>query len=238
MRSVKLGNAEKATSWSPQFKASRTVARRADKVGRRNTPMMTYYPTVKGEERPEGLRHYFHWGMACILDGRPDVLAWTAATEPLVIEWRGRPLQFTPDFRVAIKEGFYSIRLIRAGTQMSDIAKERHAAVTAAYRRLDEDLEVVTEEALKADPRASAARELYLHSGTPFREELPEAICEVWAKACPTTLGDIHDSMGADPRAWRELLSLASAGYVHVGLEESLGRRTPVVACNNKGYRT
>ena len=63
----------------PKFKTSKACKPRSDKLGSTSPNIKSWFPTVKGAERMEGLRHYFHKHMAMLLDARPDVDSWDGA---------------------------------------------------------------------------------------------------------------------------------------------------------------
>ena len=238
MRKFNLGAATPAKGWSPQFNIFKPNRNSNDKLGKKNTPIMSYFPTLKGEPRMEELRHYFHKDYALMLDARPIVTAWTADTKPITFKWHGRAMEFTPDFHVVEGEDDrYSVRLIRSGTKDSEVRAERHRAVTAAYEAEDEDLVVITAEELAADPHLPAAKSLFLNRVRDWPEELPEALADAWAGRVPTTLGDVHHELGGGKESWLQLLSLAAEGFLILDLDGGLVPETTVFVCRTRGYR-
>jgi len=237
MRLHRLGANTPAKNWTPAFTVPRGIAPNRAKVGRKNTSIMSYYPTLKGEPRMEGLHRYFHANMATILDARFEVTAWTAATVPTNCEWRGGLFEFTPDFHVLEGQERHSIRLIRKGSARSEIRAERHAAVDRAYREVGERLVVVTEDELAADVRLPAANELFYNRMRDIPRGMPEILVDEFSGTCPTTLGELHAVMGGGDLAWVQLLCLVALGYVHASLDGGLDDRTPVHAVHELGYR-
>jgi hypothetical protein len=237
MRKFCIGNTQASSNWSPKFKASKTRQRRADKLGSAHTPVMSWFPTIKGEPRMEGLRHYFHKGMAMLLDAAPDVTSWTAQTTPIVFELYGKPVEFTPDFIAVENHRTRAIRLLRAGTTMSEKRQERHSAVAAAYQEAEQRLDVITQEELEADMRLPGARTLFIHRQVDMPDDMPWLLAEAWGPKCPTTLGAIHASLGGDAESWDQLLSLSAMGHLHLDLGAALGTETVVLSCDVQGYR-
>ena len=198
---------------------------------------MSYFPTVKGTPRMEGLRHYFHKDMALILDARPDVVEWTADTKPIVLGTGHRQTEFTPDFEVEEEYRTYSIRLLRSGITASETAAERHHAADAEYRERGQSLLVMTAAELTSHPFLPAARTLFQNRGRDWPENLPQAVSDTWTDRCPTTLGRIHEAAGGGQTFWMQLLSLASLGYLELDLDCPLDDDMPVLACRPWGYR-
>ena len=199
---------------------------------------MSYFPTVKGTPRMEGLRHYFHKDMALVLDARFTVTAWTADTRPVACEWRERPFDFTPDFLVDDADGDYAVRLLRHGTMTSERTAERHRAVDRAYRDQGRFLVVMTAEELSTHPSLPAATVLFDKRHRDWPDDLPGDIAEKWGPKCPVFLCEIWDRLGGDQESWLQLLSLAALGYLHLDLDRPLDEETWVYACRPKGYRT
>lgn len=237
MRKHSLGAAAHSGSWSPRFKIAAERKPNTGKTGRKNTPFMSWFPTVKGEPRMEGLRHYFHKDMAMILDARPCVVAWTADTAPIRFEGSSGVLEFMPDFRVDEEDRTYWLRLLPPDTTRSEATAERHGAADDAYRSRGESLTVMTAEEVAAHPQLPTAREVFLNRGRDWPEELPGAVADTWGDDCPTTLGDIHASTGGGREAWLQLLSLVSLGHVLIDMDSGLDADTPVLACRLWGYR-
>lgn len=198
---------------------------------------MSYFPTVKGTPRMEGLRHYFHKDMALILDARPDVVEWTADTAPIVLGEGRRQTEFTPDFDVQEDHRTYSVRLLRSGTTASEAIAERHHTINAEYRKRGEALLVMTAAALTTHPHLPAALALFRNRGRDWPDDFPQTVAEAWADGCPTTLGRIQESIGGGRTAWTQLLSLASLGYLELDLDCPLDADMPVLACHFQGYR-
>ena len=237
MRKLCIGDTEAVSNWSPNFKASKTRARRAGKLGSARTPVVSWFPTLKGEPRMEGLRHYFHKGMAMLLDADPHVTGWTAQTMPIEFRLHGNLLEFTPDFIVTKDLCTRAIRLLRGGTTASEKREERYGAVAVAYRDAEQRLDVVTQEELEADPRLPVARTLFNHRQVDWPDDVPWRLAEDWNDACPVTLGALHAYLGGDAASWTQLLSLAAMGHLHLDIGEALGADTPVLACHACGYR-
>ncbi len=232
-----MGAAPQSGSWSPAFKVRTGQEARTDRTGRRNTSFMSYFPTVKGRPRMEGLRHYFHKDMALMLDARPGVMEWTADTGPITVGEGRRQTEFTPDFEVREEHRTYSVRLLRSGTTASEAAVERHRSVDAEYRTRGEFLLVMTAEDLVGHPHLPAARILFQNRGRDWPENLPHAVFDTWTDRCPTTLGRIHEAAGGGQTFWMQLLSLASLGYLELDLDCPLDDDMPVLACRPWGYR-
>ena len=237
MRKLCIGNATASSNWSPKFKMSNSRKRRADKLGSANTPIVSWFPTLKGEPRMEGLRHYFHKSMAMLLDTLPNVTSWTAQTTPIMFEFNGELLEFKPDFILTGNHRTRAIRLLRAGTTVSEKRQEHHGAVAAAYREAEQRLDVTTQEELEADVRLPGARALFTNRLLDRPDDMPWQLAEAWGNACPVTLGTIHASLGGDPVSWGHLLSLAALGHLHLDLDAGLSADTPVLACKVEGYR-
>ena len=237
MRKFAIGNAGTGSSWSPDFKSSKGRNRRPGKIGRANTRMVSWFPTLKGTPRMEGLRHYFHKHMAMLLDANPDVTAWTTQTAPVVFELYGQPVEFTPDFTVVENRRTRVIRLLRAGTTPSEKREERHSAVAAAYREVEQHLDVVTQEELEGDVCLAAARTLFMHRQVDLPDDLSWRLAEEWGERCPVSLGVLQASLGGDAESWTHLLSLAARGHLRLDFGGTLDGDTLVLACNVGGYR-
>lgn len=238
MRMHRIQLARPGGSWSPGFEGTTGRKARADDTGRKNTLFMSYFPTVKGTLRMEGLRHYFHKDMALVLDARFTVTAWTAETRPIACECRRRPFDFTPDFLVDDIDGNYAVRLLQQGTTTSGRIVERHQAVDRAYRDEGRFLVVMTAEESSTHPYLPAAKALFDNRRHDWPDDLPGAIAEAWEHECPITLRDIRDSMNGDRESWLQLLSLAALGYLHLDLSCPLDEETLVLACHAEGYRS
>lgn len=208
------------------------------KLGRKNTNVVSYFPTLKGEPRMERLRAYRHKDMAMLLDADFRVTGWTAETSPVVLGTGKRAQEFTPDFRVHEGDRAYSVRVTLPGAKPSEARRERHAAVNRAYREHDESLVVVTAEELAADPRLEVAKELFRNRRRDYPAELPEVLADAWGPECPTTLGAILQELGGGIERWLQLLCLAAQGFLHVPLDRGLEASTPVLACTDEGYRS
>jgi hypothetical protein len=235
MRKHCLGAPPHTGSWSPQFLKKERVER-DDKVGRRNTSFMTYFPTIKGEWRSEGLRHYFHKNYALILDAMSEVECWTGAATSIVVAGQ-KPFEFTPDFFVYEATRSYAVRLLRGELVPESPTRRKHAAASDAYETRGQSLVIMTAAELAEHLLLPAAKSLFLNRVRDWPSQLPSAIADRWSDACPTTLGALHVSMGGDSASWLQLLSLVAHGFVQVDLHCGLHPQTPVTACRHAGYR-
>lgn len=235
MRKQMVG-ADTPRNWNPAFSLPRKRKRDGGKLGRKNTNVVSYFPTLKGEPRMEGLRRYHHLDLAMLLDADFRVTGWTAETEPLVLGWGKDTREFTPDFRVQEGDRAYSVRVLLPGMETHEARRERHAAVDHVYRQRGESLVVVTANDLALDPRVAVAKELFRNRRRDHPAELPEILADAWGPECPTTLGTIHRDLGGGPQRWVQLLCLAAQGFVHVPLDKGLNGDTPVLGCRAEKY--
>ncbi|WP_158747674.1 hypothetical protein [Acidisphaera sp. L21] len=226
-----------ASNWSPKFKTSKACKPRSDKLGSTSPNIKSWFPTVKGAERMEGLRHYFHKHMAMLLDARPDVDSWTAQTTPIKLELYGEPVEFKPDFIIDEGHRKRAIRLLRSGVTPSERGRERHGAVARAYREADCHFDVITEEELLSDVRLPIARALFVNRLRDWNQEMPGKLADAWSHRCPIALGEIHRSLGGDAVSWNQLLCLAAFGYLRLDINTGLNAGMAVLGFDVLGYR-
>jgi hypothetical protein len=237
MRKHMIGAVQECVSWSPQFRTIKPRRRATNREGRENTPVMSYFPAIKGEPRMERLRHYFHIDMALLLDARPRVVGWEAEAPAIDVTGGATPFSYRPDFRVQERDEVYCVRLLRSGTNMTPAQAERHDLVREAYRERDEGFRVITQEELTADSALPAARLLFRERVRDWPEDLPELVVAACGAGCPTTLGVIHAQLGGGREAWHWLLSLAAHGFVEIELDGNILPATVVLSCTTRGYR-
>lgn len=206
-----------------------------DKLGQRDTSVVSYFPTRKGEPRMERLRHYAHRALAVLLETDPQVLTWTTEAEPLPLGDGERACEFVPNFWVVERRRRVAIRVLRADRLRGSRQQERHAAVRDAYDKRGVCFEVRTEEAIAADPRLPAARYLLWHRAWDVPDEVAVRVGAMAADP-PRTLGQLHARLGGAAETWPQVLSMVARGGIEICDTVEVGPGTEVVACRMRGH--
>ncbi len=205
------------------------------KLGQKDTSVVCYLPTIKGEMRMEKLRHYSHRNYAILLDTDPEVVSWTTEGTPISFIFRGRELTFMPNFSIVTRSERRVVRLVRERYRGKSNRAEHHRLVAAAYRRIGVDILVVTEESVKADYRIENAELLYWHRVWELPESMKVCVAGLAGNA-PATLGDLWELIGGGSEAWPCILALIGRGYVEVAAMGPIDLKTKVTACRMRGF--
>ena len=196
---------------------------------------MAYFPTVKGWQRMERLRHYFHLDMASLLEADPDVRTWTTAVDALHLESEPNGQGFTPAFRAQGADQIRYIHLVDRPVK-SRARIERHAALRKQCRKQGMSFEVLTREQVEAHPRLKTSRDILFYRPFEWPPELPVRTSAVAAVARPKTLGDLHRGLGGGSTLWPQLLSLVSLGYITVDMGTPVGPAIIIRSVSPSGY--
>jgi hypothetical protein len=238
MRKVALGAAPVRGNWTPKFKLRRKQKAKEEDTEQKKTPFVSYHPTVKGQQRVEPLRKYFHRDMALLLDAWPHVESWTGNAASIKVQVGGKDASFTPDFLVEERSSSYALRLRSGNNKTSRAGEDYYSAVRENYERRGMSLEIITRAEVESHPDLPAAVELFYHRYRDWPENLPFDVAALAEERHLPTIGSLHVAMGGDKEAWAMLLSLVSHGYVIADIQGKLGPDTPVLACRTKGWRT
>ncbi len=246
VRKIQIGG----NSWQPGVRHSpKASARRRAEAdgrdrGRKNTTVVTYFWTMKGEPRHELLRHYSHEPLAAVLESDPRVRTWTAMAAPVYVDVDGECVPFTPDFR-ADERG--SVRLYRVLDKDSEGKDRRRKAtrdawydeVRASLAGTGMVLTEVTEEQLKADPYLPYARQFLVHRCWDWPEDLPLRVAVAVNQIERRTMGCLHAQLGRGEQLWYHLIALVSHGYLDVEpeLNAEIGLDTEITAYWAEGFR-
>jgi hypothetical protein len=238
MRKVAFGAVPVRGNWNPKFKVRRKKRVDGKETGRKKTPIVSYHPTIKGEQRSEGPRQYFHRDMALLLDAWPEVVGWTTDAPTIVVPGDGNNMSFTPNFIIEEAERSYALRLRADGATLGLAREERYRVIRQAYERQGMSLVVMTREEVETHPDLPAARTLFYYRYWEWPDDLPLEVAALAEQRRLRTFGELHQALGGSEHDMARLLSLASHGYVLIDTTAGLGPDTPLVACRTKGWRT
>lgn len=244
MRSRRVGAVPPKGGWCSRFakrkrdepKSAEEVGqppgpKAADEVGQRQTQVMSYFPARKGGPRMERLRHYWHVGMATLLEVDPDVRSWT--TEVEVVRRRLDPddsVQFTPHMWVVARDGYRALRLIDGGDGARARWLERNGWVRDRCRENGADLVVITREEVDTHPLLKTAKTILYHRRWDVPEEYALRVAAM-ADHPPATLGALHAALDPYEGAWPQVLALIGQGLIEIEMSGHLDPSVPVVAC-------
>jgi len=221
-------------NWNPRFAAQKKAPKKEPSV-KAATPIMSYFPTLKGEPRTERLRHYFHVDMATVLEMDPAVIAWTTETKEYSFSDKRGDITFKPDILASEGDRARAIRLLRAA-ELTQSRLAKYARLTPKLAELGITLEIFTDKQLAEDPRVRTAKQIHFHRYRDCREGLTMNVVEVFRRLRCATLGELHDSLGGDSSLWDELLSLVAKGFIIIDHSQGLSRDTAVRTAKLGGY--
>ena len=231
MRSRRIGAVPPEGGWCPRFaRRQKTERKQSAEVGQRKTQVMSYFPTRKGQPRMERLRHYWHVGMAAMLEVDPQVRSWTTEVEAVRLIAADEPLQFTPHMWVSAREGYRALRLVDGGENARGRWLSRHGFLRDRYLQDGADLLVVTREEVEGHPLLKAANTILYYR----RWEVPENYVLRVASIVddpPPTLGALHAELDPRQGSWPQILALVGQGLIEIEMSGRLDPEVPVVAC-------